>query len=133
MMLMGFKWRLPMSFFKTFFYTPACLLCVLVSSLWVSQASATPLYGLLCFSEQSADEVALANQTGGFDLEEIVANSLVEQNKCVRLERSEALEGHVVYEGKTFGQKQVVGVSPNEEGKPQLFGLVSISLNGRTA
>ena len=91
------------------------------------------MYGLLCFSEESAEEVALANQTGGFNLEEIVANSLVEQNKCVRLERSEALEGHVVYEGKSFGRKQVIGVSPDDDGRPQLFGLVSISLNSQTA
>jgi hypothetical protein len=122
-----------MSFFKTSFYTLACLLCVLASGLWVSRVSATPLYGLLCFSEQGADEVALANQTGGFDLEELVANSLIEQNKCVRLTRAEALEGHIVYEGKTFGQKQVVGVSPNEEGTPQLFGLVAIAPRGRSA
>jgi hypothetical protein len=122
-----------MRVFKAFFYTLACLLCVLASSVWISRAFATPMYGLLCFSEQAADEVALANQTGGFDLEELVANSLVEQNKCLRLKRSEALQGHIVYEGKTFGQKQVVGVSPNEEGKPQLFGLVSIALHGRSA
>jgi hypothetical protein len=121
-----------MRLFKEFFFTLACLLCVLFSILWTSRASATPLYGLLCFAEQSADEVAFANQTGGFDLENIVANSLVEQNKCVRLERSEALEGHIVYEGKTFGQKQVIGVSPNDEGEPQLFGVISISRNGRT-
>jgi len=122
-----------MRLFKEFFSTLACLLCVLFSILWASRAFATPLYGLLCFSEQSAGEVALANQTGGFDLEDLVADSLVEQNKCVRLERSEALEGHIVYEGKTFGQKQVVGVSPNEGGKPQLFGVVSVALNGTTA
>jgi hypothetical protein len=111
----------------------ACLLCILFSSLWAIRAFATPLYGLLCFTEQAAEEVAFANQTGGFDLEEVVANALVEQAKCVRLERSEALGGHIVYEGKSFGQKQVVGISPDEEGKPQLFGLVSISPNARTA
>ena len=119
-----------MSVLKAFFCT--CL-CVLSTSLWASQAVAQPLFGLLCFSEQSAEEVALANQTGGFDLEERVANALVEQDKCVRLERSQALEGHIVYDGKTFGKKQVVGVSPNGEGKPQLFGLVSISPAARSA
>jgi len=121
-----------MTFFKAFCYTPACL-CVLFSSLYVSAASATPMYGLLCFYEQAADEVALANQEGGFDLEEAIASSLVEQSKCLRLGRSEALEGYIVYEGKTFGRKQVVGISPNKEGEPQLFGLVPISLNGQTA
>jgi hypothetical protein len=120
-----------MSVFKACLCTG--LLGVLSASLWASQAVAQPLYGLLCFSEQSAEEVAIANQTGGFDLEEVVANALVEQDKCVRLERSQALEGHIVYDGKTFGLKQVVGVSPNGEGTPQLFGLISISLGGRTA
>ena len=122
-----------MSLSKEFFCVLACFQFVLFSIVWVVPASAMPLYGLLCFSEQSAEEVAFANQTGGFDLEDVVANALVEQNKCVRLERSEALDGHIVYEGKSFGQKQVVGVSPNAEGEPQLFGLVSITLNGRTA
>ena len=121
-----------MRLFTVSFCTLLCL-SVLLSMLSVSQASAHPLYGLLCFSEQSAEEVAIANQTGGFDLEEVVANSLVEQTKCLRLERSEALDGHIVYKGKTFGQKQVVGVSPNEEGAPQLFGLISISVRGRSA
>ena len=118
--------------FKASCSTLACLLFGLFSSLWSSSAIAMPLYGLLCFSEEDAEEVAIANQSGGLDREEAVANALVEQNRCVRLERSEALEGHIVYEGRAFGKKQVVGVSPNEEGKPQLFGLVSIALNGRS-
>jgi len=119
-----------MSVFKTFFCTG---LCVLSTSVWANQAVAQPLYGLLCFYEQAAEEVALAYQTGGLDLEDRVADALVEQDKCVRLERSQALEGHIVYDGKTFGKKQVVGVSPNGDGKPQLFGLVSISPAARTA
>jgi len=118
---------------KKSFCTLACFLVVLFSISRAAPASATPLYGLLCFSEQSAEEVAVANQSGGSNLEDVVADALVEQNKCIRLKRSEALDGHIVYAGRSFGKKQVVGVSPNEEGTPQLFGIVATTPGGITA
>ena len=119
---------------KEFAYAFLYIVCIVCVCLYVSSAFAQDaLYGLMCFTPEAAEEIAKANKTGSFKLEDAVADSLVAQNKCFRLTRPQALQGWIVYEGKIIGQKQVVGVSPNETGPPQLFSLISISLSGRTA
>ena len=98
---------------------------IIVFTMLSASPQQETFYGLLCFTEMAAESVAQANFDGGLDLEDAVSDALVNGMTCVRLGRLQALSGYYAYEGKTIGEKKVIGISPNLQSAPQLFGLIS--------
>ncbi len=98
------------------------LIVVALIVLYFTGAFGEPYQGLFCLTETASEEVAVAYQKGGYDLEDTVADSLVEKKLCLRVEGD--IDVNVVYVGKVIGDKAVIGVSRDPHGKPELFGLV---------
>jgi hypothetical protein len=87
----------------------------------------TPLFGVMCYTEEASVKIAAAYEEGGLDLQDEVVDHLINvENACVRIPEDSYLLGYVVYEGPVIGTSQVLGVAPNQEGPAQLYGVVTI-------
>ena len=86
------------------------------------------LWGLMCFDEQSSELLAQVYNDSGQSLEDEVTDDLITQGKCLVIPEHALLRGYVVYEGVTIGNKKVIGMAPNPEGPPQLYGIEWVHL-----
>ena len=111
---------------KTFWFS--YIFCFMLGLLWASGAFAEAYQGLFCVRETASEEVAIAYVHGGYDLEDKVAEALVEKGICFRI--TESIEAEVVYQGKVIGTKQVTGIAHQKGQKPELFGLMTIQSKG---
>jgi len=110
---------------KTFLY--AILLTILSILPAAAQQHPTPLYGVMCETEEASIKIAMAYDEGGPDLGDEVTDHLINvEMVCGRWAPEDALLGYVVYRGPVFGTNQVLGVAPDPTEKPRLYGVVDV-------
>jgi hypothetical protein len=97
---------------------------------WLIATAPAPqlFWGLMCFSEGPAQLLAQVYNDSGQQLEDEVADDLVTQKLCVIVPEEAHLTGYIVYEGAIIGTKHVIGLAPNREGPPQLYGIEFVHL-----